>query len=94
MPGVNGRPAENAFDDPLSGMNIDPLGRRDNVIRAPVANDMDKTIVRNVVYEPGNFIGMPFDHHPVVVIRINNTVNGSIVVDLPIIDIGLDIFQP
>ena len=91
---VNGRPAKYASYDTFRRMNIHPFGRRDDVIRPPVAHYVDETIVSNVMHKPRDFIGMCLNNYPIILPWIDDTISSTIVVQTPVINERLDILQP
>jgi hypothetical protein len=92
--GVNGRPAENAFDNAFGRMDVHFLGRSDHVVGSPVADDVDKAVIRDVVNEPGDLVGVAFDDDLVILSRVDDPVDGAVIVEAPVVDIWFDIFQP
>ncbi len=64
------------------------------MVRSSVTSNIDVTIFRDVIHEPGNFIGVGFDDNLVFGLWINNTNNGSVRVNQVRIDIWFDIVQP
>ena len=94
IPNMDRRPAEDGLDDPVVGMNVNPLGRGDQGIGAPVADHVDVTVVRDVVHEPGDLVGMGFDHHLVIFPGIDGAHGGAVDIAGIFIDIRLDVIQP
>jgi hypothetical protein len=55
---------------------------------------MNETILGDVINEPGNFIGVAFDYDIKSRSWIDNSVGSAIIIYFPLINIGLEVFQP
>src|SRR6056297_2780556 len=91
---MNGRPAENTFDNSLVGENIHPFRWGDHVVRSTIPAQVDKTFWRNVMYEPTDLVGVGFNNYFVIVARVDDPSNRTVGVGNVVVDIGSQVFQP
>ena len=92
--GVDGRPTKYAFYRALVGMNGHPHGWGYQMIASPVSDHTDVTLFGDVVDKPGDFICMTFDDDFVFFSRIDNSIRSTVIVKVPLINVGLEVFQP
>ena len=92
--GVNCGPPEDAFDDAFRRVDVDALGRRDLVVAASVALQVDVSVGGDVVNKVADLIGVCFDHHLVGSVGIDHSNYRSVGVDDVFVDVRADVVQP
>src|SRR5690554_4849053 len=91
---MNGWPPKHTRDDFFISVNIDPHRRCDHMIRTTVAGDINIAFFSNVIYKPGNFVSVGFNHNFELGIRVNHPDGRTIIVGEMMIHKRLDIIQP
>lgn len=93
--GVDSGPAEYTWDSiPVAQVYIYPHRGGYYVVGSTITNHMNEAILGDVINEPGNFIGVAFDYDIKAGSRIDDSVCGTIIINFPLIYVGLEVFQP
>ena len=75
----------------------DELGEKRDELNEKIrklTNDMNKTVVADIVNEPRNFIGMTFYDNFKFFTRINYSIDGAVIINVPIVNERLNIIEP
>lgn len=64
------------------------------MIGAPIPYYIQEAIIRYIMYKPGDLISVAFNNYSVILPRIDNTVERTIIIEVVIVDVGFDVLQP
>ena len=79
--GMYGRPAENTRNTPsLPEMYPYAHGRGNLKIRTTIADDVHKSVVRNVIDKPGDLVGMAFYDNFIGLSGIYNPIGSAVII--------------
>ena len=92
--GVDGRPAKQAGNDAVLGVDVHALGRSDLVVASAVAAQVDEPVVGDVVHKPADLVGVRFDDHFVGSVGVDDPHDRAVRVDDVGVDVRLDVVEP